>query len=108
MIYSLTITIVAGLVLLGSIALAFALVRRAAASTDWPPIRGWSWRPSPLGLLLLPLAAILLLRFSPGLIFIPFVLPFVWRRFGRRERYFFAHDDGDDTVEGSSRPHRGN
>ncbi len=106
MIYSLTITIVAGLALLGLIALTFALVRRVAGSADWPPIRGWSWRPSPLGLLLLPLAAILLLRFSPGLIFIPFALPFLWRRFGRRGRSFFARDDGDDTIEGSSRPCR--
>ena len=105
MIYSLTITIVAGLVFLGLIALAFALVRRVPAAGAWPPIRGWSWRPSPLGLLLLPVAAILLLRFSPGLIFIPFALPLLWRRFGRRRRSFFARDEGDDAIEGSSGPY---
>lgn len=106
MIYSLTITIAAGLLFLGVIVIAVSLARRVAGSEDWPSLRGWSWRPSPLGLLLLPLAAILLLRFSPALIFIPFVLPFVWRKFGRRGRHSFAHDDRDDTVEGSSRPHR--
>lgn len=108
MIYSLTVTIAAGLLFLGVIVIAVALARRVADSEDWPSFRGWSWRPSPLGLLLLPLAAILLLRFSPGLIFIPFVLPFVWRRFGRRGRSFFARDDGNDTIEGSSRPYRDN
>ena len=106
MIYSLTITIAAGLLFLGLIALAFTLERRVAGSGDWPSLRGWSWRPSPLGLLLLPLAVILLLRFSPGLIFIPFVLPFFWRGFHRRGRAFFARDDGDDTIEGISRPYR--
>ncbi len=68
--------------------------------------------------LLLPLAAIVLWRVFPVVLFIPMVVPFFWRwRAGRRERVSFVrrrdehrpssngHSAGDGhAIEGSSRP----
>ena len=102
MIYAFTITIVAGLLLLALIGIAASLVRRAAGAGDWPWRGRWRWYPSPLGLLvLLPVAGLLLWRLVPELLFLPIILPFVWRgRLFRRHR----QEDGDGAVEGSYRP----
>ena len=82
MIYALTITIAAGLLLLALIGFGVVLTRRAAGR-GWPSIGRWRWYPSPLGLfLLLPLVVLLLFRFLPALLVIPFILPFFRR--GRR------------------------
>lgn len=94
MIYSLTITIAAAILMLGLFAFAAILVRRVAGGGASLSLRGWRWYPSPLGLLLIPLAGLLLLRFSPGLILIPIVFPFFWRGLLRRNR--------DQPPEGGS------
>ncbi len=87
MVYALSITVVAGLLLLALIGGAAVLARRAAgaAAEGRAPFGRWRWYPSPLALLLLiPLAGLLLWRFFPALLFLPFILPFFWR--GRRTR----------------------
>ena len=86
MIYSLTITIAAAVLMLGLFAFAAVLVRGIAGGGGSPSFRGWRWYPSPLGLLLIPLAGLLLMRFSPGLILIPIVFPFFWRGLLRRNQ----------------------
>ena len=86
MIYSLTITIAAAFLLLALFGFAVILVRRVAGGVASPSLRGWRWYPSPLGLLLIPLAGLLLFRFSPGLILIPIVFPFFWRGLLRRNQ----------------------
>jgi hypothetical protein len=118
MAYPLTITILAGLLLLALLATAVLLARRAAEAGGWGNVRGWRWYPSPLGLLiLLPLAALLVWRLFPAVLLIPVVLPFFWR--GRRlagPLLFFWNlgrrantrpdDDGDDdrAIDGRHRP----
>ncbi len=93
MVYALAITVAAGLVLLALIGGVALLARRAAgaAAEGRAPFGRWRWYPSPLALLLLiPLAGLLLWRFFPVLIFVPFILPFFWRRRGRRRPPFFV------------------
>ncbi|MGB2694729.1 MAG: hypothetical protein WBD55_06010 [Dehalococcoidia bacterium] len=90
MVYALVITIAAALLILAAIAGGTLLVRQAAGHSV-PTLGRWRFYPSPIGLLVLPLlAALVFLRFVPGLLFIPFVLPFALRgrRFwgGRRRR----------------------
>ena len=117
MIYALTVTIAAGLLLLALFAIGIALARRAAGG-DWPSIGRWRWYPTPLGLLiLLPVTGLLLWRLFPLLLFIPIVLPFLLRggRFGpllfrlwnlgRRPPPGDEGQDGDDdAIEGRYRP----
>ena len=111
MIYALSITIAAGLLLLVLLGLGLALARRVADG-DWSAVGSWRWYPSPLGLLLvLPVAGLLLFRFLPALLALPLILPLFLR--GRRMgRLFFflwnlgresRPDAGDDTIEGQSR-----
>ena len=102
MIYALTITVAAGLLLLALIGFAVALVRRVAGVGDWPWRGRWRWYPTPLGLLvLLPLAGLLLWRLFPELLFLPIILPFFWRgRFFRRRR----REGADGAIEGTYRP----
>ena len=116
MIYALTITIAAGLILLVLLVLGLALARRVADG-DWSAVGRWRWYPSPLGLLLLaPIAALLLFRFLPAILLIPVVVPFFWRnrRIGRTLFFIWnlgrsvrppGDDDGHDrTIEGQARP----
>ena len=105
MIYALTITIAAGVLLLVLLGVAVLLARRAAGgSIGWPPIGGWRWYPSALGLLaLLLLAGLLLSRLFPAFLFLPIVIPFFWWR--RRRGGPGGRRDGDDrTIEGRYRP----
>ena len=115
MIYALTVTIAAGLLLLVLFTIGIALARRAAGA-DWPLSGRWHWYPTPLGLLiLLPVAGLLLWRLFPLILFIPIVLPFMLR--GRRFGPFLFRlwnlgrrpppgddDDDDDSIEGRYRP----
>jgi len=99
--YALIITLIAGVTLLTLIAVAFALGRRLAGG-EWPAIGGWSWRPTPAGLLLLvPLAGLLLWRLLPALL----VLPLMFLLRGLRLRSMFGGgDDGDDgAIDGEFR-----
>lgn len=123
MLYALAITIAAGLLLIGLLIGATLLVRRVtgAASDAVGPFAGWKWYPSSLGWLLflaLPIASLLLWRVFPVFLFLPFVLPFIWRwRGGRGARSTFLRRHGqrrppsnghkaDDehAIEGSYRP----
>ena len=105
MIYALTITVAAGVLLLGLLAVAALFARRAAGSgVEWPSLGGWRWYPSALGLsVLLLLAGLLLSRLFPAFLLLPIVIPFFWwrRRWGgprdRRGR-------DDRTIEGHYRP----
>ena len=109
MIYALTITFTAGLLLLALLAARALLAQRA--DSNLRPIRGWRWYPSPLGvMLLLPLAGLLLWRMAPALLVIPIILPFFWRtrliarlwNLGR-QRATGGPDDGD-IIDGQYRP----
>lgn len=86
MLYALTITIAAGLLLLAVIGLGYGLARRAVgAAGGLGPIRGWRWQPSTLGWLLVPVLGLLLWRVFPALLFVPIILPFFLRgRMGGR------------------------
>ena len=80
MIYSLGITITAGIliiVFLGAVAL---LARRVAHGEGLGTLRGWRWYPSPLAMfVMLPILALLLVRAAPLLFALPLVLPIIWR-----------------------------
>lgn len=122
MLYALTITIAAGLLMITLITGVVLLVRRAtvAVKSGVGPVAGWSWRPSPLGLLLVllvSLAGIALWRVFPVFLFIPFVVPFFWRWRGRSRAAFTfvrrrghrppsnGHSAGNGhAIEGSYRP----
>lgn len=115
MIYSLGITIVAGIlifVFLGAVAM---LARKVAHGEGLGTVRGWRWYPSPLALfVLVPILAILLVRAAPLLFVLPLVVPIAWRNrwlagplmivwnLGRKG----LRDDDDGTVEGQYRPYR--
>ena len=105
MIYALTITIAAGVLLLALLGGAMLLARRAAGgSIGWPPIGGWRWYPSALGLsMVLLLAGLLLSRLFPAFLFLPIVIPFFWwrRRWGRPGG---RRGRDDHTIEGRYRP----
>ena len=109
--YALVITIAAGVLLLALLGGAVVLARSIAEGGGLPPIRGWRWFPSPLGLLvLLPVLALLVWRAFPVLLVIPFVLPFFLRgRRGRRALFFMRRDrphrnGGNGAIEGEYRP----
>ena len=83
MVYALVITIAAGLLLLALPAGLFWASRRASQSSL--SFRGWRWHPNALGFTLLAIvAAVLLWRVFPAVIFLPMVIPFFWRFRGRR------------------------
>ena len=106
MIYALTITIAAGLLLLLLLAGGFVAVRRAVDKGWQPAIGRWRWYPNSLGrllLLALPLAGLVLWRLFPELLFVPFLLPLVWRWRRRRGRPA-PRSANDDSIEGSYRP----
>lgn len=87
--YAFIITIAAGLALLMLLLGALVVGRRGVT------VRGWSWYPSPLALLLLlPLAGLLLWRFLPIFLLIPIIVPFIFRR-GRRLRPPFIGNGAD-------------
>jgi hypothetical protein len=110
------LAVAAGLLLLvGGVAL---LGRRAfvAVSEGQSPFAGWSWRPNQFGLVLLiglPIAALVLWRVFPVFLFLPIILPFVfrgmgrgftWRRGDRQRPSSNGHKkDDDSTIEGSYR-----
>jgi hypothetical protein len=78
MVYALVITVAAALVLFALIG-GGALLARRAPGTD---LLGWRWYPNRLGfllLLLLPAAGLLLWRAFPVFLFLPVIIPFVWR-----------------------------
>jgi len=105
MIYALTITIAAGVLLLGLLAVAALFARRASESgIDWPQFGRWRWYPSALGFsVLLLVAGLLLSRLFPAFLFLPIVIPFFWwrrRRGGPRGR----RGTDDRTMEGRYRP----
>ena len=123
MLYALTLTIAAGLLLIGLLVGVTLLARRAAANAErgLGPFAGWHWQPSALGwlfVLVLPVAGILLWRVFPVFLFLPMFLPFLWRwRSGGRPPFDFVrrrrssrpptngHRPADDrAIEGSYRP----
>lgn len=113
MIYSLAITIVAGVLLLAFF-VAVALLARQVARGEGVGLRdGWRWYPSPLALfVLVPIVAFLLVRAAPLVLAIPLVIPVVWRsrwlagpllyvwNLGRK-RY---GGDGDTDLDSQVRP----
>ena len=123
MLYAITITIAAGLLLLALLGGVALLARRVAEAGERGvgPFAGWRWHPSGLGWLLLialPLAGLLLWRVFPVFVFLPMFLPFVWRwRRGRGAPFTFVrrrrpgrpstnghHPADDRAIEGSYRP----
>jgi hypothetical protein len=122
MLYALTITIAAGLLLIGLLVGVALLARRAAGNVErgLGPFAGWHWQPSALGwllVLLLPAAGLLLWRIFPVFLFLPLFLPFVWRWRGGRSAFTFVRrprtrkpssnghrKDEDHAIEGSYRP----
>ena len=103
MLYALTITIAAGLALLALFAGAALLARRFATEGGLSlPIPGWRWYPSPIGLLLIPIAALVLWRFFPALVFLPIILPFVLRRGLGGIFRFPGRQHGDKDDHGSN------
>jgi hypothetical protein len=85
MLIPLTISIAAALAMLALIVGAYYLATRVAQG-EGLSLGGIRWYPSPLALLILvPIAALLMWRFSLGFLLIPIILPFFWRRgFGER------------------------
>ena len=115
MLIPLTITIAAGLLMLAAIFGAAFVARRLATEGGLGlPSSGWRWYPSALGLLLIPLAVLLLWRFFPALLFLPIIIPFFLRRgggfrnifrFPRRDRN--GDDEDDRRSGGNGHPRRG-
>ena len=80
MVYALAISIGVALLLIALSGVAVSVARQASAGGGLR-IGSWRWFPSPFAvLLLIPLLGLILWRFFPALLFIPFVLPFFWRR----------------------------
>ncbi len=85
MIYALSITIVAGLFLLGLL-MGLGLLVQRGGWRGWS-VQGWRWHPNALGFTVLALVAGLLLwRVFPEFLFLPVIIPFVWRWRGRGGR----------------------
>jgi hypothetical protein len=85
MIYALAITIFAGLFLLALVSGLSLLVQRGG----WRGLAlgSWRWRPNAIGFTVLALvAALLLWRVFPEFLFLPIIIPFLWRGRGRRGR----------------------
>ncbi len=80
MIYSLGITITAGILILAFFIAVALLARRVAHGEGLATLRGWRWYPSPLALfVLVPILAVLLVRAAPLLFALPLVIPIIWR-----------------------------
>jgi hypothetical protein len=113
MVYSLTVTIAAAVVLFALLGVAAFMARRAAGAGGVGPVAGWRWNPSPLGfLVLVPLAGLLLWRLFPAVLLVPVIFPFFMRgrRPAGRTRFFWASGrraplQGDDnkTIDGQWR-----
>ena len=72
MIYSLGITIIAGILILAFFIAVSLLARRVAHGEGLGTLRGWRWYPSPLALVvLIPVLAVLLVRAAPLLFALP-------------------------------------
>jgi hypothetical protein len=112
MIYSLGITIVAGIIILSFFIAVALLARKVAKGEGLGELRGWRWYPSPLAMfVLLPVLAIVLVRAAPLLFALPLIIPIIWRtrwlagpllfvwNLGRKAR----HDD-DGPIDGEYRP----
>jgi hypothetical protein len=80
-----TISVAAAIAMFALIFGAYWLATRVAQG-EGLTLGGLRWYPSPLALLiLLPIAGLLMWRFSLGFLIIPIILPFFWRRgFGER------------------------
>ena len=80
MVYSLTITIIAGVLILSFFVALALLSRQVAIGEGMGPVRGWRWYPSPLALMvMLPILAFVLYRAAPLVVALPLVIPFIWR-----------------------------
>ena len=80
MIYSLGITIIAGILILAFFVAFALLARRVAHGEGLGTLRGWRWYPSPLAMfVLLPILAFLLVKAAPLLFALPLVIPIIWR-----------------------------
>ena len=80
MIYSLGITIIAGILILAFFVAVALLARQVAHGEGLGTLRGWRWYPSPLALfVLLPILAVVLVRAAPLLFALPLVIPVIWR-----------------------------
>ncbi len=113
MIFSLGITIAAGIIILAFFVAVALLARQVARGEGLGELRGWRWYPSPLAMfVLLPILAVLLVRAAPLVFALPLLIPVLWRtrwlagpllfiwNLGRK-----ARKDGDDgTIEGQYRP----
>lgn len=102
----LAITIAAAVLLLVLFGGGLFLARRfALEGVSGLSLRGWRWYPSPIAVLVLAgIVALFAVRFFPAFIFIPFVLPFLFRRgrggFGKIFRFPGGRrDDEDDTDD---------
>jgi hypothetical protein len=83
MVYALVITVAAGLLLLALPAGLFWFGRRATQGNL--SFRGWRWHPNRIGFSVLAIvAAVVFARFFPGILFLLFVIPVLWRFRGRR------------------------
>ena len=113
MIYSLGITIAAGVIILAFFVAVALLARKVARGEGLGELRGWRWYPSPLALfVLLPVLAIVLVRAAPLLFALPLIIPIIWRtrwlagpllfiwNLGRKAR----RDDGHGPIDGEYRP----
>ena len=113
MIFSLSITITAAIILLAFFIAVALLARRVAHGEGLGTLRGWRWYPSPLAMfVLLPILAVLLVRAAPLIFALPLLIPVIWRtrwlagpllfiwNLGRKAR----GDTGDDSIEGRYRP----
>ena len=80
MIYSLGITIIAGILILAFFVAVALLARQVAHGEGLGTLRGWRWYPSPLALfVLLPILAVVIVRAAPLLFALPLVIPIIWR-----------------------------
>ena len=117
MIFSLGITITAGIIILAFFVAVALLARRVAHGEGLGTLRGWRWYPSPLAMfVLLPILAVLLVRAAPLIFALPLLIPVLWRsrwlagpllfiwNLGRKGR----RDDGDGTIDGQYRPYSDN
>ncbi len=80
MIYSLGITVTAGILILAFFIAFAVLARQVAHGEGLGTLRGWRWYPSPLAIfVMLPILAFVLVRAAPLLFALPLVIPVIWR-----------------------------
>ena len=78
MIFSLSITITAAIILLAFFIAVALLARRVAHGEGLGTLRGWRWYPSPLAMfVLLPILAVLLVRAAPLIFALPLLIPVI-------------------------------